>query len=733
MAEPLRGARQAKADREGEGMNAAARLHISFLEKLPGMPVWRRNTRKYLVRIGARRVGRGLYHLDEAAIAKFPEDAQGELLRRFLSSARPVQSENCTRVESGRTPRAADSVPGIEPGGARRIFDRADSRAELSRTFDRFFIDNGGALKDALKAFARSYNSGEIEVSVETRAFFPQRSRESIQRDWRKWRRDGAQALVPGFGKRRGRTIITETSGMRGLILSMISDKPHVRVTRIQEALQVRFPDSYPSVRTLDRFVAEWKRENPALFMRLKDPDDYKRKFSVSLGNAAADITCVNQIWEVDGTRLECQCVDGLFHLNAAIDVCSRWMVMELSPSASGAATASLLRKAIVEMGVPALIKSDWGREYLNARIERAVRRLQITWRKVARPYSGELKPFIERGQGTVLHAFFEQVPGYKGHNVKQASEIRARHSFEQRRGERRNLVRLYNVELSRDELQSLLDRWLKAVYGHRKHAGLHGRTPAEAFAEGESRGEVKRISDERELDLLLGEDGTAVVGVKGVRIGGALFWDDALADGWLGREVQWVRTRDAGRILLFSTGDAPQFICIAFNLELSGIDRQVAAIAAKSRQKQYMREKLDELRRERRQHKPEKLLMEIIEHAEARVAAALPAEKSIVEALPYTNEGLRAAADALAALDEESPLSAEREGARKSRRAENKAVAEYRAHDEAGRERWERYLSLRDRPIESLSEDDQVFLRVYVTTSAYRVRAWEAGERKLA
>lgn len=618
---------------------------------------------------------------------------------------------------SPATSELPEPIAELEPEiASTQLLHAADSLAELSRTFDRYLADNSGDLKSALKIFARLYNIGEIEVSADTRARFPQRSVGSIQRDWRKWRRDGAQALVPGYGKSRGRTMITETPGMSGLILSMICDKPHVRVARIYEALQVRFPDSYPSIGTVQRFVSKWKAENPALFMRLRDPDDYKRKFSVSLGNAAADITRVNQVWEVDGTRLEVQCTDGLFHLNAAIDVCSRWMVMELSPTASGAATASMLRKTICEMGVPDLIKSDWGKEYLNARIERAMLRLGITWRKVARPYSGELKPFIERGQGTALHAFFEQVPGFKGHNVKQASEIRARHSFEQRRGERRNLVRLYDVALSRDELQALLDRWLNAIYARRPHAGLHGRSPVEAFAEGESRGEVKRVSEERALDLLLREDGAAVVGVKGVRISGALFWDDALVE-WVGREVQFIRTRDAGRILIFSTGDAPRFVAIAVNFEMLGIDRQAAAIAAKSRQKEYMREKLDELRRARRQHKPEKLLLEIIEHAEARVAAELPAGKSIVEALPYSSDGLRAAADALAALEAqpapaplEHPDRAQIDAEYESRANESRDGFDEAAETEAV---IDRYLALCAKPRADWTDDETEFVEL--------------------
>src|ERR1700691_2274710 len=101
----------------------------------------------------------------------------------------------------------------------------------------------------------------------------------------------------------------------------------------------------------------------------------------------------------------------------------------------------------------------------------------------------------------------FEQCPGYLGHS---GAEIRARHSFQERRGERRNLTKLYDVQLTSAELQELLDRWLSTIYSTRKHEGLHGAPPAAIFTESEARGEVRRVADERLLDLLLGEDGVA-------------------------------------------------------------------------------------------------------------------------------------------------------------------------------------------------------------------------------
>ena len=551
----------------------------------------------------------------------------------------------------------ADRVP-VTPfaGGAHQIpnaplraMERADSKTEIVLNFRTFRQNAGGTLRAALRAFVAFYNANQIEVSPETRAEYPRLAIPSLQRDWRKFERGGPSALVRKDPGHRGDTIIARTPGMRDFILSMIAHQPHVRVARIHEALACRFL-RVPSIARVRNFVAQWKQENPALMMRLRDPDDYKRKFTVALGDAAANITRTNQRWEADGTKLEVQCLDGLFHLNASIDIRSRRAVILLTPTASAEATAQLLRKAIPILGVPELIVTDWGKEYRNHRLGRAMLRLGIGWQKVAKPYSGELKPFIERFQGTILHDFFEGCPGYKGHNVKQAAEIRARNSFQARRGERRNIVKLYDVQLTSAELQELADRWLSAVYENRPHAGLHGATPAAVFAEGDARGEVRRVPEESALDLLLGEDGVAVVGTKGIRVSGGQFWDDALIE-WRGRKIQFVHTRDAGKIVVYSNLDTPTFICIAIDVNAEGIDRQVVSLAATEREKEWMREEMAKIRRMKREHRPENLQREVIEHAEARAAATLAPETNIA-AMPYRSAGLREAATALAALE---------------------------------------------------------------------------------
>jgi putative transposase len=633
------------------------RLPIAALRRLPGMPEGHRGVEKRLKRIGARRIRRGLHEIEFAMIQKFPLAAQAELAKRFPSES-SEDADGPMRAESGRLA-SADSVPAGQTGGAHRTLERADrknllradSKTEIMFTFRTFREKAGGTLRAALRSFVALYNDGRIaKISEETRARYPHLAVPTLERDFRKLERGGPQALIRKDSERRGDSIIARTPGMADAIEAAISAKPHIRVTRIWEWLCTRYA-KVPSLRALQNFGAQWKKENPALMERLRDPDNYKRHYSIALGDAAAGITRVNQLWEIDGTPADVMCFDGRWHLNCVVDVRSRKMCVLLTPTASADGTARLLVKAISAMGVSEAIKGDWGKEYQNKRIKRACLRLGFfTVDKVARPYSGELKPFVERGQGTILHNCLEQIDGYVGHSVAEAAEIRAQQSFQKRRGERRNLVKIYNVKLTAAELQDVLDRWLDAVYGNSPHAGLHGSTPNAEFAAGEARGEVRRVSDERQLDVLFGEDGVAAVGTKGLRIKGAQFWDDALIE-WRGRKVQWIRTRDAGRVIVYSDEEKPQFVCIAEDYNAKGVDRQIVAIAAKQREKEHVREQLADLRRKRSEHRPERMLEEVIASAEARAAATLAPETSIT-AMPALSAGLREAAAALAALE---------------------------------------------------------------------------------
>ena len=558
-------------------------------------------------------------------------------------------------------------------GTPKKLIVRAEAKAEIVNAFRAFKGKSCRTLGATLDSFVELYNRGQIEtVSGGARELYAEISHPSLERDWRRWEKSGIAGLIPGY---KGSTrIIEKNSLMREFVISQIAHNPKVTGQYVLDGIEARFRnDRIPSLRRVEDFIHKWKRQNHSLYMRIEDPAGWKNRHMLAIGDADAQITRVNQCLECDGTPADAYVLGtldtpgGRLHVMALIDVYSRVITAHLAPVESSNAVEELLIKAISLRGVPDEILHDNGAGFVSARTQRGIARLGIAW-PATPAYSGWRKPHIERGIGTVLHSFFVNLPGYIGHDVKEASKIRERAGYAPGRGARRNMRRLYRIELTAPELQDLLDKWLEHVYGNKKHSGLGGRTPNEVFAEADRRGQVRRVADERLLYVLLGEDGVAVVGKKGIRVDKAFYWDEGNAlEAYIEQGVQYVRTRDQGRLIIFS-GDGTKFICVAINPESAGLDRQVMAIAAKQDQNRKMSARMDGLRALKKKFRPEQLFREIIDHAAARAAVTIPAESNI-EPLPYRSPALTAATAALEALEapaEPEPHSEEvlREGA---------------------------------------------------------------------
>jgi hypothetical protein len=388
-------------------------------------------------------------------------------------------------------------------------------------------------------------------------------------------------------------------------------------------------------------------------------------------------------------------------------------MVALLWPTESSEGIAQLLRKATLMLGVPEAIRSDRGSGFISEETQRKLTCLGIA-HIICLAFRPDRRPFVERANGTIV-SFLENIPGFVGHNVIQASKIRSRHAFAERRGERRNLRRLYRVELTTAELQALLDKWLANVYGERKRRELLGRSPNQVFAEADARGEIRRVADERLLDLLLAQGGFATVGPKGLRIRGSYYWAEELI-GLSGQRVEHRLTGDLGKIACYTATDPQKFLAIAVDPDAVGLDRQVLAITDRQQQSAFLKGKKEELRALKRKHKPETLYREIVDSAAARTVAAL-APGTDITALPYRSNSIAIATETLAALDEESSTSAHT-----SQRAKREAAKLHTAN-EADDANWARYQDLRTRTPESLSDAERRFLKLYSSSPLCRVR----------
>src|SRR5690606_36912574 len=206
----------------------------------------------------------------------------------------------------------------------------------------------------------------------------------------------------------------------------------------------------------------------------------------------------------------------------------------------------------------------------------------------VSAPFSPWEKPFVERGFRTFAHGFEELLPGYCGHNVAEAQELRAQASFAERLFKKNAVV---DIRLTAAELQDFCDRWCRDMYEQDEQEGLDGQTVFERVSSW--RHPIRRISDERVLDVLLAEapdgHGGRTVTKKGLRVDGLVYIAPELAT-LIGERVQVLYDpADVGRVVVYHS---EQFVCVAECPEVSGVSRREVAIEASKRQREAINEK---------------------------------------------------------------------------------------------------------------------------------------------
>ncbi len=335
-------------------------------------------------------------------------------------------------------------------------------------------------------------------------------------------------------------------------------------MTRIYEYLRRRHPDPAVSGATVHRYVARWKRENHALLQHLRNPDQWKSLYQAAHGDAAERAAHALHYVELDSTPADVICADGKrYTLIGAIDIYSRQAAVHVAPVSSSAGIAEVLRHVILRWGIPDHLITDNGKDYTSHHIRLICGRLEVDQILVA-PFSPESKPFIERFFGTLSRSLLEELPGYIGHNVADRKAIESRRSFAQRYGTGKPAIR---VDLTADELQATINRWLEKIYAQRIHRGL-GESPEHRMAQ--SPVAPRKLDDERLLDILLLPAGEAVVGKKGIRYRDAWYQAPDLA-GWIRDRVEVRRDlADAGRLYVFDLEG--RYITTAWDPTLEGM-----------------------------------------------------------------------------------------------------------------------------------------------------------------
>ena len=375
-------------------------------------------------------------------------------------------------------------------------------------------------------------------------------SKRTVERWVKAYRTKGIEGLRDRRG-RRGKL----SKEAQEFIVGLIARQPHINSVAVWEAVKQRWD---VSERTVRRFIQRWKIENKEVWTFLNNPDEWRNKYQLSFGERGAKFFC--HVWEMDSTPADVMTTDGRYSVIGVIDVYSRKVKLVVSRTSNSVGIAAVLRRALMDWGVPQVVVMDNGKDYVSRHIQSVMDRLGVSVPDVP-PYTPEAKPHIERFFGTLAVKFFERQPGFIGHNVAQRQAIRARAGF----GERARKPAV-QVSLSAAELQARLDRWVEEVY-HRA-PGKDGKTPNERAAE--SKVPVARIEDERVLDVLLAPGERRRVQKYGIQWEGRLYTAPELAQ-IVGRDVEVrVDLWDVGRVYVFVDGE---YFCQAYDKEIGGID----------------------------------------------------------------------------------------------------------------------------------------------------------------
>ena len=458
----------------------------------------------------------------------------------------------------------------------------ADARAEAVHLFTKFHAASGLALVPAYKAFAGAWPGDG--VSGDTRELVPSLSWSTLRRWHNAHAKGGTAALMPGRGGRRSDT--ADDPAIAGIVEAMLRANPHhVTARNVVRALEARMNGQAPGIASVRRHMRRWREENGFALSACSDPDGHRSRTMPAFGDGSWDVTALNQLWELDSTRLDVICADGLrWDVCVALEVWARRGRAVVTRRSSAEAIKGLVRRCLLEWGVPGVIRTDEGKDYTSKHLQRVVRDLEIE-HDILPPYSPDMKPHVERFIGIMSHDLLTQLGGFCGHDVADAQRIRGRQSFAARRGKDDTI--LFRSSLTAEELQARIDDWCEHVYGREPRAGLDGLSPFEKAASWTGKA-PKRISDERGMDVLLAPaagDGRRKVGKDGIRVDGGEY---IAAE--LGLHMdEWVHVRqdpgDWGLIYVFAEADAAgshDFICIAEDPARTGVDRREIAVAAK-------------------------------------------------------------------------------------------------------------------------------------------------------
>ena len=413
-------------------------------------------------------------------------------------------------------------------------------------------------------------------------------------RRWKKILVEEGAAALGGRYKRENLSKIDKEPDMQLMAQGIMYHEPEIAASHLRELLIAHselgeLNWDVPSVGKTRVWITKFKQEHPLLVAKLNNPDDFKNRYQVAFGKANGDVTHINQRWELDSTPTDVHLLDGRYSIIGAIDVFSRRPIVILHPTSSSEGVCLLLRKAMLEFGVPESVKTDNGKDYVSKRVTTVLQSLGVK-QDIAPPFAGEAKSKIERFFGTWSHGISKLLPGYGGHDVASREKLQARASFADRILKKGSAD--ITVELTARELQVIIDDWIEHYYNHEVHSTTKEKPIVRWHSQ---RTTIRSIENERALDILLspvpasGKGGAGVRTVTkdvGIAVEGFSFVAPELG-ALIGQKVfcSW-NPENVGELYVFHSHRL-EFICKAICPELAETGKSLAEITKEAKRQQ--------------------------------------------------------------------------------------------------------------------------------------------------
>lgn len=224
-------------------------------------------------------------------------------------------------------------------------------------------------------------------------------------------------------------------------------------------------------------------------------------------------------VWRQLSPKLRSQIERSRWYLCVAIDVASRCILgMKLAQTESSQVALETLRMIFYDKtsiglaagalspwdqcGSPMLLATDQGSAFVNSWFQfRAVSLLADVFNPpAAQP---QLRAFIERFFGTVLNGLLKRFEGNTGGSVAALGDYPAQ----------------LRAVLTIQQLSQLLVRWCVDIYHNKKHAGLGGETPRDAWLRLTNLMPPMPVPDPCRMRISFGIDLTRSTRMTGIRV----------------------------------------------------------------------------------------------------------------------------------------------------------------------------------------------------------------------